>query len=166
MFVHATLSALGLSIILVRSAVLFEIVKFAGAGYLFFLGAHSIWQVLHVHPNEFEAISEEKAVIAQKDEIWRSFLEGLLTDLLNPKMIIFYLAFLPQFINPGDSVLRKSLLLATIHASMGLTWFSILTIFLGRLKTTLVRPQVKRVFEAVTGSVLIMFGLRLALEQR
>ncbi len=161
--VHAVLSALGLSIILMRSATLFEIVKFAGAGYLVFLGSQSIWQALYASPSGLvDDFTNESATVS----LSRSYLEGLLTDLLNPKMVIFYLAFLPQFINPGDPVLSKSLLLGSIHCAMGLVWLSTVALFMGHMRTFLTRPNVKRGLEGITGGVLIMFGVRLALEQR
>ena len=164
LFFHATLSALGLSLILVRSATAFEIVKLIGALYLIYLGGHSLWQALR-HRARNPSINEG-AVTRQKKEWWQSFLEGLLTNVFNPKVAIFYLAFLPQFISPGDPVLAKSLLLAGIHFMLGIVWLSLVTMFLGRVRGFLTRPRVQRTIEATTGAVLIAFGARLAMERR
>jgi len=168
LFVHATLSALGLSFILVRSATAFEVVKFVGACYLIFLGLRSLWQLLrtHRHVAEGEAAIDEQPSGQQKAGALRSFREGLLTNILNPKVAIFYLAFLPQFMHKGDPVLAKSLLLAAIHFTLGVLWLSLVAIFLGRVRVFVTRPSVRRGLEAVTGSVLIAFGIRLALTQR
>jgi len=164
LFIHATLSALGLSVILVRSAVIFEIVKLAGACYLIILGAWSLWQMIrsrhHTEPVPALAIQTPQAAGG-----WRSLREGLLTNVLNPKVAIFYLAFLPQFINPGDPVLLKSLLLAGLHFVLGILWLVLISTFLGRLRGFIARPMVQRGIEAVAGTVLIAFGIRLATTQ-
>jgi RhtB (resistance to homoserine/threonine) family protein len=165
LFFHATLSALGLSLILVRSAAVFEIVKLFGACYLIALGCQSLWRALHVGTTK---ISHTQKPIApeQKQAGSRSFTEGLLTNVLNPKVAIFYLAFLPQFISPGDSAFGKSMLLAGIHFTLGITWLSLVTIFLGRVRALLTRPRVQHAVEATTGVILIAFGARLAFERR
>jgi threonine/homoserine/homoserine lactone efflux protein len=166
LLVHATLSALGLSLILVRSAQLFHIVKLAGAAYLVFLGLASIWALIR-HCDEADSADPlpESEPSGPRPEVWRSFIEGLLNNLLNPKVAIFYLAFLPQFISPGDPVLGKSILLACIHLLMGVVWLSLVAVFVERMRGLLVRPLNRRRLEAVAGVILIGLGLRLALER-
>jgi RhtB (resistance to homoserine/threonine) family protein len=164
-FVHATLSALGLSVILVKSAMVFEIVKLAGACYLILLGGWSLWQVIRSGKHSEKAALFD-GQITQTASGWRSLREGLLTNVLNPKVAIFYLAFLPQFINPGDAVLPKSLMLAGMHFVLSIIWFSTLSTFLGRLRGFISRPSVQRVMETVSGTALIGFGIRLATAQR
>ena len=164
LFLHATLSALGLSLILVRSAAAFEVVKLIGAVYLIYLGGQSLWQAFR--PGARKLPTNEGSVVRQKKGGWRSFLEGLLTNVLNPKVAIFYLAFLPQFISPGDPVLAKSLLLAGIHFMLGIAWLSFVTMFLVKVRVLLTRPRMQRTIEATTGAVLIAFGVRLAMERR
>jgi RhtB (resistance to homoserine/threonine) family protein len=165
LFIHATLSALGLSVILVRSAAIFEIVKLAGACYLMILGAWSLWQMIRSR-HQTEPAPALTLQPAQPAGGWRSLREGLLTNVLNPKVAIFYLAFLPQFINPGDPVLLKSLLLAGMHFILSILWLALLSTFLGRLRGFIARPAVQRGIEAVAGTVLIAFGIRLATTQR
>ena len=96
----------------------------------------------------------------------RAFLQGFLTNILNPKVAIFYLTFLPQFISPGQPVLRRSLLLASIHIAMGFAWLSGYAWFVDRLGAVLTRPRVKVWLERVTGGVLVALGARLAWERR
>lgn len=165
LFFHASLSAVGLSFILLRSAAAFEAVKLAGACYLVFLGAQSLWRALRGGAAA-PAVEDRPASQPPRRERWRSFAEGLLTNVLNPKVAIFYIAFLPQFISPGDAVLAKSALLATIHAAQGVVWLSAVTLFVGRVRAFLTRPRVRRAVEATAGAVLIAFGARLALERR
>lgn len=160
---HATASALGLSAILRESVRVYEWVKLAGAAYLVYLGLRSLWAARRtIYPAG--AVNKSEAGDGRTG-LLRSFSEGLFTNLLNPKVAIFYLTFLPQFIAPGESVLRKSLFLATIHVLMGLAWLCTYAMLLDRMSAILTRPSVKRKLEALTGAVLVGFGLRLAMER-
>jgi len=79
---------------------------------------------------------------------------------------VFYLAFLPQFIGPGDWVFGKSMLLALIHWVEGILLLSIVVLFFSRFRAWFNRTRIRRTIEATTGAILIAFGTRLALEQR
>jgi RhtB (resistance to homoserine/threonine) family protein len=163
LFVHATFSALGLSLIIVQSATIFEVIKLLGAAYLIFLGSQSLWQALG---KRSDASHEATMMVIPEKSKKQSFVEGLVSNILNPKVSVFYLAFLPQFINPGDSVLAKSLSLAVIHFGMGIIWLTLVATLAGQARMLLGRPQVQRRIEAFAGVVLILFGARLALERR
>ena len=165
LFFHATLSALGLSLILVRSAAAFEGLKLVGACYLIFLGGQSLWRAFRHHTGRLDGESASADAV-QRKKAWRSFCEGLLTNVLNPKVAIFYLAFLPQFINYGEPVLGKSMLLAGIHFTLGAAWLSLVIVFLGRMRGLLSRPSIQRGIEATAGAILIAFGVRLAIARR
>ena len=161
--VHATLSALGLAAVLARSAALFEAVKFAGAIYLIYIGGASLWSAIHTK-NKLSPPDVTQA--ASSDRRLRSFSEGLLTNLLNPKVALFYLTFLPQFIAAGEPVLKKSLMLATIHVGMGIIWLIFFASMLHAMSGLFSRSAVRRRLEAFTGGLLIAFGLKLALAKR
>lgn len=165
LFVHATLSGLGLSVLLVQSATLFELVKLAGAAYIVWLGAQSLWGASRRRESSPLAVA---AGPTRPERVggWRSLREGLLSNVLNPKVAVFYLAFLPQYINPGDPALPKSILLAGIHFLLGIIWLSLLTGFLSRPGKLLSRPRVQRGLATATGGLLILLGLRLAVERR
>src|SRR5262245_1760516 len=151
--VHAVASSAGLSAILSRSAEAFQIVKLIGAGYLIFLGVRTL------------AAREDTAPhIAPRG--MSNFSEGLLTNILNPKVALFYITFLPQFIGPGEPVLKKSMALASVHITMGLVWLTAYAAFVDRLGSVLSRSRMKRRIEALTGAVLIALGLRLAGAER
>ncbi len=94
------------------------------------------------------------------------YLEGLLTNLLNPKVAVFYLTFLPQFIDPSRSVLAQSLLFAVVHSLMGIAWLSAYAYVVARLSRLFARGAMRRWLERVTGGVLVSLGLRLVLERR
>jgi threonine/homoserine/homoserine lactone efflux protein len=162
-FIHATISALGLSLILVQSALAFEIVKLAGACYLIFLGGQALWQAWK-QPQEVVAVARPANPVRTKG--WNSYREGLLTNLLNPKVAIFYLAFLPQFIGPSDPVLAKSLLLAGIHCGLGLVWLGLIAFFVGKFTGWITRPSIRQKLEMTTGAIMVGLGIRLALEKR
>ena len=157
-FVHATLSALGLSLILVNSARAFEVVKMIGAAYLVWLGIQSLREAWRGGPTR-EAHSPARPAIGRQ-----SLLEGFASNVLNPKVAVFYLAFLPQFVGPHDWVLGKSMLLAGIHWVEGVLWLSTVTVFVSRLRVWITGPRVRRAIGATTGAVMILFGARLALE--
>jgi threonine/homoserine/homoserine lactone efflux protein len=163
-FVHAALSAVGVSLILVRSAEAFEILKLAGAAYLIVLGIQSIrrWG----RPDERTSGDEDPGDAGARSGRSRSFLEGLLTNVLNPKVGIFYLAFLPQFIGPDDPVLARSLLLGGLHVGIGVLWLSLLSLGLGRIRPLVEDQRWRARLEGVSGAVLIALGVRLAVERR
>jgi threonine/homoserine/homoserine lactone efflux protein len=165
LFVHASLSALGLSLILVQSAEAFTLVKWAGAIYLGYLGLSSI--LASIRPGQGGSPEHVLALDVKPRRVWQSFVEGMLNNVLNPKVAIFYLAFLPQFVVPDSgSVLGQSLTLATIHALMGIGWLSGVAFLTDTLRTVVTHPRVRRGIEGFTGLVLLGFGVRLALERR
>lgn len=161
--VQATLSALGLSAVLSRSATLFEVVKLAGAVYLIYIGAVSLWSGIRGRGVQ-QAAADSPVKIDERR--LRSFTEGLFTNLLNPKVALFYLTFLPQFIAPGEPVLQKSLLLALIHIGMGLLWLTLFASLLHTMSGVFSRSSVRRKLETLTGGLLIAFGLKLAFAKR
>jgi threonine/homoserine/homoserine lactone efflux protein len=160
--VHASLSAVGVSLILVRSAEAFHALKWGGAAYLVILGLQSIrgwWRADEVAP---AAVAAERTGSRRL----RSFLEGLLTNVLNPKVGLFYLAFLPQFIRPGDPVFTRSLLLGGLHIGIGVVWLSLLSVSLVRIRPLVESRLWRARLEGVSGAVLIALGVRLAAERR
>jgi threonine/homoserine/homoserine lactone efflux protein len=162
LFIHATLSAVGLSLILLRSATAFEIVKLAGAAYLVWLGIQSFRSAGRQPdgPTGTPAGAEKSA------GAWSSLVEGLLSNALNPKVAIFYLAFLPQFMRTGDWVFGRSILLAGIHGAEVLLWLSAVTLCFSSFRTWINQRRIRRALDATAGAVLIGLGARLALERR
>ena len=96
----------------------------------------------------------------------RCFREGFLTNILNPKVIAFYLALLPQFIGPSDPALLKSLLLAAIHFAEGVAWFAIVAWLVDRSRHFFMKADMQRWLDGICGAILIGLGLRLAMQQR
>lgn len=164
-FVHATFSALGLSLLLVQSARAFQIVKMVGAGYLVMLGCQSIWRAIRTHPNATVDWATQLGALKPKKQS-RPVLEGLLTALLSPEISVFYLAMLPQFMQPGGSVLVQSFLLATIHVCVRLLWYGFLAVSIGRVAQLFKRWRVKQGLEFASGAALLLFGLKVATVRR
>jgi len=163
LFVHATLSALGVSVILMHSATAFHLVKGAGACYLVWLGVQSLRGAvrgLDQHAGPVPAITID--VVAPQ----HCFLEGLLSNVLNPKVAVFYLAFLPQFIGPTDPVLQKSLLLTGIHAVEGMVWLVAVSIVVEQTRRLFLQSTVRRWLDGVCGVLLVGCGVRLALARQ
>ncbi len=156
---HTTLAALGLSAILARSAVAFSVVKYAGAAYLIYLGVRALLDQVEFAPSA----GEEPAA-----RLRGFFLKGLTMNLLNPKVAVFFLAFLPQFTNFGTSGVGLRLLaLGLVFTLLSVVVFSAIALFSGMLGDRLSRnPRYANALQRLTGIVLIGLGVRLAFAGR
>ena len=162
LFVHAGFSALGISAILAQSAALFNAIKLIGAAYLIYLGLSSLKTVMASGGDGSGSALSELVSSSKK----RSLREGFLSNVLNPKAAVFYLAFLPQFINPEGSVVLQSLLMASIHFLIAMVWQCGLAGALTRAKSLLQSARFMRWMEATTGLVLVGLGLKLIFEEQ
>lgn len=160
LFVHATFSAIGISAILMQSAELFHAVKWVGAIYLIWLGVNSLRATLanrgsvSVNSNQSESVG-----------ITRAFREGFLSNVLNPKTAVFYLAFLPQFIDPQGSVVIQYLFMASIHFIIAMIWQCSLAAALGYATQLLKSSNFMRWMEGTTGVILVSLGVALIAEE-
>lgn len=160
LFVHATFSAIGISAILAQSAELFQIVKMVGAAYLIWLGISSLRSLMKTGQG-----IEVASLAHTQFRLTRSLREGFLSNVLNPKTAVFYLAFLPQFINPDYSPLAQSLLMALIHFAIAMVWQCGLAGALSSAKNLLKNASFMRWMEGTTGVVLVALGIKLLLEK-
>lgn len=163
LFVHATVSALGISLILLQTAWAFSLLKIVGACYLVWLGICS-WRRILANKGGlfFNNFNSQPGTF----QFFRSYREGFLSNVLNPKTVIFYMAFLPQFISPEGSPLLQSLMVAAIHFLVGMIYQCLLAAMVDRARTWLQHPGVNRIFDALTGTMFLAFGLKLAMENR
>jgi threonine/homoserine/homoserine lactone efflux protein len=157
LLVHGAALAAGLSALLVASATAYTVVKLAGAAYLVYLGVQAL-RAARQPPTE-----APPAAIAMPR---RAFLAGLVSTVLNPKPALFFLTFLPQFVNRDAALLPQTLTLAAIHVIVGLVWLSAYARLVQHARGVLTAPRVKAWLERTTGVVLIAFGLRVAVERR
>jgi threonine/homoserine/homoserine lactone efflux protein len=157
-------SSVGIAAVLDASAQLYDALRLAGAAYLIFLGARTLWDVWHGHavPAEDAGPAVPAASLSRR----AAYRQGLLTNLLNPKVGIFYTTFLPQFIAPGQPALLMSIALASIHAGMNLVWLTAYGRAAARFGDAFRNGRVRRTVETATGGVLVAFGLGVAVEHR
>jgi threonine/homoserine/homoserine lactone efflux protein len=165
LFVWALAVSVGLGALLAVSRIAYNILRLAGACYLIFLGARMLFRH-RPGTSGSEPIKQSPhgaGFPSRGTHNW--FVRGLLTNLLNPKVGVFYVTFLPQFIPAGVHVTLFSLLLASIHVIEGLLWFAVLISATELLSGWLRRPGVAKTIDRVTGSMLIGFGLALGFEK-
>jgi len=151
--------ALGLGALLQASALAFTVLKWAGAAYLVWLGIGLI-----LKPRDRFEVSAGAAPRAGGDLAWMR--RGFLTNLLNPKVGVFYVSFLPQFLAKGVAPGLFMFGLAVIHAVLGLVWFAVLIAATRPIAGALRHAAVVRWLDRATGGVFLGFGLKLALERR
>lgn len=129
-YLHGTLSVFGLSAIIVSSASLFLAVKVIGAFYLAYLGIKAI--LSSFKQSNIDKSPEITEASKRPRSLFSCFLEGLLTNLLNPKVSIFYLAAFPQFIDFNSNAIISSYILVTVHALFAALWFSLVVLLIGK----------------------------------
>jgi threonine/homoserine/homoserine lactone efflux protein len=152
--------SLGLGGLLAASELAYNVLKIAGAGYLVWLGLGLLFK-----PRQAAAmIVETEPEVGQGNFSW--FMKGLFSDLLNPKVGVFFMTFLPQFVPNGVSVSGWSMLLTVINVTMGLAYCALLVAASARIGRFLRTPKVVRALDRVTGCVFIAFGAKLALSRR
>ena len=165
LFAHAAVSALGLSVILLGSAGLFTAFKIVGAVYLVYLGVQALRSAMKPVGMTF-TVADKDGKPPRVLSSWGSFRQGLLSNVLNPKPIIFYMAFLPQFIDPSHSALAQSLFMASLHFIIAMVWQTFLALVVHKARVWLARPKVAQALDGFTGVLLVGFGIKLALSQR
>lgn len=149
--------AIGVAAIIIASPILFNLLKWAGAAYLIWLGMTLLL------PRPARPDSPSPTLPAS---IGNPFAVGLLTNLLNPKVGVFYLAFLPQFIPPDVPHAAFILLLAGIHSLLGLVWFAILILGVNHAAGRFRQSRASRWLAKATGVLFVGFGARLLLSSR
>ncbi len=154
--IHTVAAAFGLSAILMASTSVFLIMKYAGAGYLVYLGVRMF--LGGSEPDPLERTSHDSKALS-------IYLQGLVTDLLNPNVILFFLAFLPQFVEPGKGQeILSFLLLGSTFVTTGTAWCLIVACFSAGVSGRLRRnPHIAATLRRVTGGLFVCLGLRLAL---
>jgi len=157
-YLHGALSILGLSVILLHSATLFLILKIAGAAYLCWIGAKALWSAWRMGTGPATSIAPAR----RTRTLAMAAAEGFLTNALNPKVALFYLAAFPQFLPAGSDSAWSALGLVVLHSVITTAWLSSLVVFFGRLTAATGSTRFKRWIQAVTGAVFVAFGVQLA----
>lgn len=149
--IHTAAAALGLSLLLMKSAFAFEIVKYIGAIYLIYMGLLSFIKRRKPTENYDQTVPSKKS----------PFMQGLITNTLNPKVAIFFLTFLPQFIMPDYNPSLQFLLMGSFYAAVSIVWFATIVLMLSYVRKWLMSPRVQNIIDKATGLVLIGFGLNM-----
>jgi threonine/homoserine/homoserine lactone efflux protein len=156
-YMHGALSILGISLLLVQSAQAFFVVKMLGAAYLCCIGFKALRDAWNGSSGDQNIAPAKKQRTLRK-----AFVEGFLTNALNPKVSMFYLAAFPQFISQAHGALGASFTLVFIHSMLNLVWFSAMVLLFSRLTAAARNSTFQRCLKGVTGVVFIGFGAKLA----
>ncbi|TDH34440.1 LysE family translocator [Pseudohoeflea suaedae] len=157
-FVHGTFAIFGLSLVLMQSAHLFLAVKLLGAGYLIWIGIKALRQAWRNPP----APVAEVAPARRRRKLTAAFIEGFLTNALNPKVAMFYLAAFPQFIPHDTASPASAYLLVAIHATLNAVWFVPMVLLFDRLSVAARSGRMQRWIKGATGAIFVGFGIKLA----
>jgi threonine/homoserine/homoserine lactone efflux protein len=156
--IWTTATAVGLSALLRAYGEPLFVLKLVGAAYLAYLGVRTLIESRH-RPADLMTTAPAPA------PAHAIFRQGFLSALSNPKLGVFFVTFLPQFVFPGQPVLPRLLLLGVIFAVIGWTWMNVYGLLVTRLRDVITAPRVRQWMERVTGVVLLGFGARLAVER-
>ncbi|MEJ3747646.1 LysE family translocator [Actinomycetes bacterium KLBMP 9797] len=151
------LTSAGVTALLTASQLAYEVLRWAGACYLIWMGLSMVWATRH---RQSTPPSDELTPV--HNDFFAGWRRGALTNLLNPKVGVFYVALLPQFIPAGAPTFVFGVLLACVHVLLGTAWSTVLVGLARRLRKVLRRPAARRVLDRVTGTVIAAFGIRLA----
>jgi RhtB (resistance to homoserine/threonine) family protein len=151
-FAHTLFAAFGLSVVLMQSALAFIVIKWAGAGYLIYLGIRTL--LTRQHANDADSIRVE--------HLKKVYMQGFLTNLLNPKVALFFLAFLPQFISAkGDYGVLPFVLLGLTFIVTGTIWCSLLVIFSDMAARHIRKNHISKYLNKISGIIFVALGLKL-----
>ena len=160
--IWALATSFGVVALLVASEVLFQVVKYAGAAYLIWLGLQALigaWRG-----------TGDGAAAARRSgprlKPGRAYAQGLMSDLGNPKMAVFFASLLPQFATPGEGLFTALMSLGLIFSLMTFLWLAAYAFVVAKAGEVLRRPTIRRWIEGVTGTLLVALGVRIAAEQR
>ncbi|MGX6445748.1 LysE family translocator [Neobacillus sp. K501] len=160
LLIHTSAAVLGLSAIIVKSALLFSILKYVGAVYLIYMGVKALWSL------KKKEIAASAEINSKRQFVNKScFKQGFLTNILNPKVAVFFLTFLPQFVDPGSNTFLPFLIMGITYTVLTAIWFLLYVYLINQISAFMKKPKTQNIIEAITGTVLIGFGIKLALEK-
>ena len=160
LLIHTFAAVVGLSAIIVKSALLFSIFKYAGAIYLTYIGFKTLWSL-----RSNEVVASDVTNGENKYGKQSCFRQGFLTNLLNPKVAIFFLTFLPQFVDRGSDTFFPFLIMGITYTVLTLFWFILFIYLINQISAFMKKPSTQKVVQGITGIALLGFGLKLALEK-
>ncbi|MFD0885911.1 LysE family translocator [Streptosporangium algeriense] len=164
LYVWALLAATGITALVAASEVAYLVLRVVGGGFLLYLGFKA-WRTAWRGVAVGEAVTGEPGAESSRSW-WKAFGEGAVVMLANPKIAAFMIAFYPQFVPAGRPLFTTTALLAAVQVAVEIVLYLALAAVVGRAGTWFRRPAIRRGLEAVSGTVLIALGLRMAVESR
>jgi threonine/homoserine/homoserine lactone efflux protein len=165
-WIWALATSVGLVAILLASEPIFNAVRWAGAAYLIWLGVQTLRSAMAPSPRDAGSIATDLPGRRPRLSASAGFRQGLLSDLGNPKMAVFFASVLPQFAPEGQGMLSTLVALGIVFSAMTLAWLTLYATVIASLGDTFRRSRIKRAIEGLMGAALVGFGVRIAYEQR
>jgi threonine/homoserine/homoserine lactone efflux protein len=173
--IHAGAAVVGLSAVLAASATAYTVIKIAGAVYLLWLGLHALWSSRPQRGHRVQrppsaAGAEHSPGVARRSQSahrgsWlKDFRQGIMSDLLNPKIALLFLTLLPQFVAADESRVTTSLKLAAVFVLISIVWWRLFSLAVAGIGGMLSRGPVRAWFERLTGAVLVALGVTIIFE--
>jgi threonine/homoserine/homoserine lactone efflux protein len=162
--VHASAAALGISALVAASATAFTILKLVGTAYLIWMAVATLRAARRSARENRAGVHADPQAAPVKRRTFRWIRQGFASNALNPKVALFFLTFLPQFMPGHHATMTQAFLLSAVFALLYLTWFSAYVLVVDRIGAVLRRPRVRARIERLTGVLLIGFAVRLALQ--
>ena len=156
----------GLAALIVASQPVFTAIRLVGAAYLVFLGLQALYSVLKSQPADRPLPPRGERAGMRGLKPITGYRQGIFSNLSNPKIVVFFLSLLPQFVTRSNASFLGLLLLGAIFCAITLTWLTLYAIVVARLGDVLRRGRIRQTMEAITGVVLVGLGLRLATSSR
>ncbi|MCU5758744.1 LysE family translocator [Bacillus thuringiensis] len=160
LLIHTLAAVIGLSALIVKSALLFSIFKYVGALYLTYIGIKALLAVRNK-----EGVDTNDISLNNENKHTSCFRQGFLTNLLNPKIAVFFLTFLPQFLNPNHNTFIQLLVMGLTYLVLTAFWFAFYIFLIDKISAFMKKPKTQRYIQGLTGIVLIGFGVKLAFEK-
>ena len=165
MFVHASLSALGISLIIMKSPILHSLFKVMGAGYIMYLAITSIVSAYRLR-NASTNINNEIAVTNEptSETILKSFTKGFTTNVLNIQTSFIFLSIFPQYMDLEHGLFMQSLFLTIVFVGLLLGWYTVIISLIFKMRHYLLQPKIQLIIKAFTGSLLLVMAIKMILK--
>lgn len=161
LLIHTSAAVLGLSAIIMKTALLFSVIKYVGAVYLIYLGVKTLMSL----KKKGETTNNDEMNINREFVNTSCFKQGFLTIILNPKTAVLFLSFFPQFVDSSSNSFIPFLIMGATYTIMTALWSVLFVQLLNQISVFMKKPKTQKVIEGVLGTVLIGFGIRLFFEK-
>lgn len=156
------IAILGLSVVIAKSVILFTTIKYLGAAYLIYLGVKSFFAKSMFSLDDMQ--SQAKNMASSPKRYYKtSFIQGSLSNILNPKTVLVYVTIMPQFINLNGNINQQLIILASILTLLAVLWFLFLVYIIDYAKKWMKNSKFQKVFQKITGIILVGFGIKTGL---